>query len=95
MAIGYLVTMNSINNRAGALAARLKKLADDSATFYTEVTGLAPLTGLGFSAGDATAMNTAAGSMNVLVGVYYGTGHAVLFNFDAGFANVRGVGIPG
>ena len=40
-------------------------------------------------------MNTAASSMEVLVGVYYGTGHAVQFNFDAGFANVRGVGIPG
>ena len=95
MAIGYLVTMNSINNRAGALAARLKRLADDSQNFYTEITGLAPLTGVGFSAPDTVSMNTAAASMETLVGVYYGTGHAVLFNFDTGFANVRGVGIPG
>jgi len=95
MAIGYLVTQNSINNRAGGLAARLKQLADDSDHFYSEITGLAPLTALGFSAPDTVSMNTAASSMEVLVGVYYGTGHAVQFNFDAGFANVRGVGIPG
>ena len=95
MAIGYLVTQNSINNRAGGLAARLKQLADDSDHFNTEITGLAPLTGVGFTSGDATAINTAAAQLDTLALVYYGSGHAVLLNFNTGLANVRGVGIPG
>jgi hypothetical protein len=93
-AIGYLVTQDSINNRAASLAIRLRNLAQDTANFNTAVNGLS-LTLIGFASGDATALIAAVGKMNTLAGVYYGTATTALDNFDSDLAVLRGTGGPG
>ena len=94
MAIGYPVDQSSINAQAAALAVRLRNLAQDTNNFRNEV-GALSLTGVGFTSGDATAMNTALNSMAGLAGIYYGTQFTFATNYDSALSALRGLDISG
>lgn len=96
MAIGYQITQNALNARAGSLAVRLDGLVNDTNSWQGDIVviGNSGLQALGFSPTDATAMITAAAQM-VQLGSIYASAPQALFSFDTALAPLRGLGAPG
>jgi hypothetical protein len=93
MAIGYPVTVSSVNSQAAGLALQWQQLAADMAQFAAVTGGLTltALETLGFTSGDAALIANIAANMGIIATVYYGTAAApTLQNYDFEFLLVRG-----